>query len=77
MHGKEKFLKIKETVCDVTIESAIICKILPMPADSNEIFVLKLKRDGKYKSSAYFEPVHPCTMYTLALFKKALQATKC
>ena len=63
MHGKGEFSKIKGTICNVPIESKSICNILPRPADSNGLIVVKLKRDLKYRGHVYFEPVRPQAIY--------------
>ena len=63
MHGKGEFSKIKGTICNVPIESADVCNILPRPADSNGLIVIKLKRDLKYRGHVYFEPVRPNAIY--------------
>lgn len=49
MHAKGELAKIKGSICNVPIEAAIICHILPRAAVSNELFVVKLKRDLKYR----------------------------
>ena len=63
MHGKGKLSKIKESVCNIPIETANICNILPRPAVSNGLVVVKLKRDLKYKNHVYFEPLCPRSIY--------------
>ena len=35
------------------------CNILPRPADSNGLIVVKSKRDLKYRGYVYFEPICP------------------
>ena len=35
MHGKGGLRKIKESICNIPIETANICSILPRPAVSN------------------------------------------
>ena len=47
MHRKGEFAKIKGSICKFSIEAANICNILPRPADSNRLIVVKLKRDLK------------------------------
>ena len=59
MHGKGEFAKIKGNICNIPNEAANICNILPRPADSNGLIVVKLKRDLKYRGYVYFEPVRP------------------
>ena len=63
MHGKGKFAKIKGSICNIPIEAANMCNIFPIPADSNGLIVVKLKRDLKYKDYVYFEPVRPNARY--------------
>ena len=45
------------------IKLAELCNILPRPADSNGLNVIKLKRDLIYRGYVYFEPVRPCAIY--------------
>ena len=47
MHGKREFGKIKGSICNIPIETADICDILPRHADSNGLIVVKLKRELK------------------------------
>ena len=54
MHGKGEFAKIKGSICNIPIETANICNILPRPADSNGLIVVKLKQDLKYRVHVYF-----------------------
>ena len=54
MHGKGEFAKIKGSICNIPIETANICNILPRPADSNVLIVVKLKQDLKYRVHVYF-----------------------
>ena len=54
MHGKGEFAKIKGSICNIPIETAIICNILPRPADSNGLIGVKLRRDLKYRVHVYF-----------------------
>ena len=63
MHGKGEYAKIKGSICNIPIETSDICSILPRPADSNGLIVVKLKRDLKYKGYVYFEPVRPNVIY--------------
>ena len=59
MHGKGEFSKIKGSICNVPIETANVCNILPRPAVANGLILVKLKRDLKYRGHVYFEPVRP------------------
>ena len=54
MHVKGDLAKIKGSVCNVPIEAAIICHILPRAAVSNELFVVKLQQDLKYRGHVIF-----------------------
>ena len=63
MHGKWEFAKSKGSICNIPIETANVCNILPSHADSNELIVVKLKRDLKYRGYVYFEPVCPDVIY--------------
>ena len=49
MHRKGEFAKSKGSICNIPIETANICNILASHADSNELIVVKLKRDLKYR----------------------------
>ena len=70
MHGNREFAKINGCcflsffflICNIPIEAANICNILPRPADSNRLIVVKLRRDPKYRVYVCFEPV--CTNVT-------------
>ena len=59
MHGKGEFSKIKDTICNMPIEVANVCNILPRPGVSNGLTPVKLKRDLKYRGHVYLEPVGP------------------
>ena len=70
MHGKEEFTKIKGSNCNIPIEAANICIILPRLVDSNGLLVVKLKRDLKYRGYVYLEPVRPNVIYQTLNFLK-------
>ena len=63
MHRKGEFSKMKRSICNIPIEAANICNILPRPAVSNGLNVVKLKRDLKYRGHVYFEPACPHVIY--------------
>ena len=44
MYGISEFCKVKESICNIPIEAANICNILPRPAVSNGLIFVKLKR---------------------------------
>ena len=70
MHGKGEFSKIKGSICNIPVEVANICNILPRPAVSNGLIVVKLKRDLKYRGHVYFEPVRQHIIYQALTYLK-------
>ena len=71
MHGKGEFSKIKGSICNIPIEVANVCNILPRPSVSNGLIVVKLKRDLKYRGHVYFEPVCPHVIYQVLIYLKS------
>ena len=63
MHEKGELFKIKEIICNVPIETANVCNILPRPAVSNGLILVKLKCNLKYRGHVYFKPVRPHIIY--------------
>ena len=49
LHGKGHFAKIKGSIFNVPIETSNIFKVLPRPADSNGLILVKRKRHLKYQ----------------------------
>ena len=45
MQGKGEFAKFKSSIYNIPIEAINICNILPRPACSNGLTVVKLKRE--------------------------------
>ena len=70
MHGKGEFSKIKGSICNIPVEAANICNILPRPAVSNGLIFVKLKRDLKYRGHVYFEPVRLHIIYQALTYLK-------
>ena len=70
MHGKGEFPKIKGSICNIPVEAANICNILPRSVVSNGLIVVKLKRDLKYRGRVYFEPVRPHIIYQALTYLK-------
>ena len=70
-HGKGEFSKIKGSICNIPIEVANVCNILPRPSVSNGLIVVKLKRDLKYRGHVYFEPVRPHVIYQALIHLKS------
>ena len=57
---KGKSLKIKGSICNIPVaEVDVNCNILPRPADSNGLLIVKLKRKFEYKIHLIFEAVRP------------------
>ena len=71
MHGKGEFFKIKGSICNIPIEAANISNILPRPAVSNGLIVVKLKMDLKYWGHVYLEPVRPHVVYQVLTYLKS------
>ena len=63
MHRKGEFAIIKGRICNILIEAANICIILPRHVDSNGLIVMKIKLDCKYRGHVYFKLVHPSPIY--------------
>ena len=59
MHGKGDFSKIKGSICYILIEAAKISSNLSRLKVSNELIVVKLKRDVKLKGSCVFRTSSP------------------
>ena len=53
MHGKGEVAKINGSTCNIPIETANKCNILPSHADSNELIVV-LKRKSKVQRLCLF-----------------------
>ena len=64
------FSKIKRTTRNVHIEPSDIGIVFPRVANYDELIVVKLKRDPKYRSCIYFETVCPCFLYMSSLLFK-------
>ena len=71
MHGKSEFFKINGSICNILIEAANICNILPRPAVSNGLIVVKLKRNLKYRGHVCFELVRPYIVYQAIAYLKS------
>ena len=62
--------KMKGAICNVPVDAEDVCNILPRPACSNGLLVLKLKRKLMYRGHVYFEPVRPHILFQLLNFLK-------
>ena len=56
---KERFPKLKGSICNIHMESNDIANVLPHGADSNGLLIVKLKRKLSYHGHVYFEAVQP------------------
>ena len=63
MHGKGGFAKVKESICNIPVETDTVCNVLPRPVNNNGFVIVKLKRHLRYRWYAYFEPVRPSAIY--------------
>ena len=65
--------KIRGAVCNFLVENAADnCNILPRPADSNGLIIVKVKRKVQYKSNVLFESVRPQFLKSLFLYLEAI-----
>ena len=71
MHGKREFCKVKGSMCNIPIEAANICNILPGPAVFNGLVEVKLKKNFKYRGHVYFEPDRPYIVYQAPIYLKS------
>ena len=51
--------KISGTICNIPINTTNATNMLPQPADSNGLVIVKLKRKLEYHDHVLFEPVRP------------------
>ena len=58
MHGKGELSKIKESICNIPIETANICTILPRLEVFNGLVLVKSKQDLKYRGLVHTKPSH-------------------
>ena len=62
--------KIKGAICNVPVDAEDMCNVLPRPACSNGLLVVKLKRKLTYRGHVYFEPIRPNIITELLNFFK-------
>ena len=55
--GQQK--KIKGAICNVPVECAQTCSVLPRPPETSGIIMLKLKRKLDFRGHVYFQAVRP------------------
>ena len=56
---------------NVPVNAANICNILPWPAVSNGLIVVKLKCDLKFRGYVYFKPVNQHIIYKALTYLKS------
>ena len=56
---KGNFSKLKDSICNVPIDTVDISNVLPCVADSNDLFLIKLNSKLTYRGHVYFEVVRP------------------
>ena len=71
MHEIGEFSRTSGSICNVPIETANVCNILPRLAVSNGLILAKLKRDLKHRGHVYFEPVCPHIIYQALTYLKS------
>ena len=62
--------KLKSALYDMPIDAVEVCNTLPLPADSNGIVIVKLKRKVQYRGYVYFESIRPNFILILLQYLK-------
>ena len=62
--------KFKGAICNVPIDFVSTWNALPLPADSNGLVIVKLKRKFEYRGHVYSEPVPPRFIFRILQFLK-------
>ena len=62
--------KMKGAICNVPINAADICNVLPRGMDNNGVVRVTLKKKMSFKSNVYFQPVRPNFINEILLFLK-------
>ena len=62
--------KMKGAICNVPIDAANICNVLPRGMDNNGVVRVALKKKMSFKSNVYFQPVRPNFINEILLFLK-------
>ena len=71
MYAKSEFSTVKGSICNVPIEVASICSILPRPALFSGLIIVKLKQNHKCKGHVYFEQFCPHVIYQELAYLKS------
>ena len=51
--------KLKGALCSIPVDVSDVSNTLRLPADSNGIIIVKLKRKLQYRGHIYFESIRP------------------
>ena len=62
--------KMKGVICNVPINAADICNVLPRGIDNNGVVRVALKQRMCFKSNVYFQPVRPIFINEILLYLK-------
>ena len=62
--------KMKGVICNVPINAADICNVLPRGMDNNGVVRVALKKRMCFKSNVYFQPVRPIFINEILLYLK-------
>ena len=62
--------KMKGAICNVPIDAANICNVLPRGMDNNGVVRVALKKKMSFKSNVYFQPVRPNFIQNILLYLK-------
>ena len=62
--------KMKGAICNVPINAADICNVLPRGMDNNGVVRVALKKKMCFKSNVYFQPVRPIFINEILLYLK-------
>ena len=62
--------KMKGAICNVPINAADICDVLPRGMDNNGVVRVALKKRMCFKSNVYFQPVRPSFINEILLYLK-------
>ena len=62
--------KMKGAICNVPINAADICNVLPRGMDNNGVVRVALKKRMCFKSNVYFQPVRPSFVNEILLYLK-------
>ena len=70
MMPKGQSPQLKGALYDIPIDAVEVCNTLPLPADSNGIVIVKLKRKLQYRGYVYFKSIRPNFILILLQYLK-------